>query len=443
MRATKANMLRLNQNSTGNDRKTLTGPVSTLYICYFGLREPLVQTQVLPYLRELAAAGVEVYLLTFEPQMQREWDANTRNDEKARLVAQGIKWSALAYHKRPSAPATLYDIAAGASMAVRLVRRHRIDVLHARAHIPMAMALIAARITGCFLVFDIRGMMAEEYADAGVWAEKSITFRAIKMIERAGIRRADQLVVLTHSMRKWLRESGLTTGEKIEVIPCCVDFARYDQLDNETNQEPGNFEVIYAGSVTGLYLLEEMAAFFVALRQHEPRAFLRILTMSPLDEATRRLVRAGVARENFWVGRVDAREVPHYLRRARVGLSFRKSTFSQLAASPTKIPEYLAAGLPVVSNAGIGDVDNLLESEGVGAVVRDFTPAEFERAARIALQLAADSKVRAHCVEVAHRYFDIKTIGANGYLNVYRRIANASSSSSIQRSASDEISRCS
>ena len=43
-------------------------PVHSLYICYFGLREPLVQTQVLPYLRELVAGGVKMSLLTFEPQ---------------------------------------------------------------------------------------------------------------------------------------------------------------------------------------------------------------------------------------------------------------------------------------------------------------------------------------------------------------------------------------
>ncbi|HEX7175235.1 MAG TPA: hypothetical protein VF240_08130, partial [Pyrinomonadaceae bacterium] len=36
--------------------------VSTLYLCYFGLREPLVQTQVLPYLRQLVAAGAVVHL---------------------------------------------------------------------------------------------------------------------------------------------------------------------------------------------------------------------------------------------------------------------------------------------------------------------------------------------------------------------------------------------
>jgi len=31
----------------------------TLYLCYFGLREPLVQTQVLPYLRQLSRSGCD------------------------------------------------------------------------------------------------------------------------------------------------------------------------------------------------------------------------------------------------------------------------------------------------------------------------------------------------------------------------------------------------
>ena len=47
---------------------------AALYICYFGLREPLVQTQVLPYLRELARGGVRMSLLTFEPDRKRKLD---------------------------------------------------------------------------------------------------------------------------------------------------------------------------------------------------------------------------------------------------------------------------------------------------------------------------------------------------------------------------------
>src|SRR5204862_5203605 len=91
-----------------NEKKMAT---HTLYICYFGLREPLVQTQVLPYLRELVAGGVKMSLLTFEP---RRWDGA---EWRERLRAEGIEWHVLPYHKRPTLPATLYDVARGAFRA--------------------------------------------------------------------------------------------------------------------------------------------------------------------------------------------------------------------------------------------------------------------------------------------------------------------------------------
>lgn len=383
-----------------------------------------MQTQVLPYLRELAAADVEVYLLTFEPQMQQRWTAQAVAGDRASLEREGIKWSALPYHKSPSAPATLFDIAAGTLAAVRLARRHGIDVLHARAHIPLAMALIASRLTRCALIFDLRGLMAEEYADAGVWAADSLQFRIIKRLEKAGIKRADQLVVLTEAMKRWLLDNRLRKADDVEVIPCCVDFAGYDAA--ATRIEPGDetFEVIYAGSVTGLYLLEEMGRFFLAVQAREARAFLRILTTSSPTEASERLRRVGLQPEDFWVGSVSSPEVPRYLQRARLGLSFRKPTFSQLAASPTKIAEYLAAGIPVVSNAGIGDVDQLLQTHSVGVLVRDFTAAEFARAAEAALALAGDARTHARCVEVGRLHFDLHTVGGNRYAKVYKRIAH-------------------
>ena len=407
--------------------------MKTLYLCYFGLREPLVQTQVVPYLRRLAATGVGVHLLTFEPEMQSAWDEQGLAEERSRLAADGINWSALPYHKRPTVPATLYDILAGAREAVRLVRRHRIDVLHARAHVPLAMALVARRFTRSRLVFDIRGLMAEEYADAGVWEEGSLKFRAIKALERAGVRGADQIVVLTRAMREWLLGQGASGEGKIEVIPCCVDFDRYAEAGNERDGDDaagekseaaggaGRFEVVYAGSVTGLYMLEEMGRFFLEVRAREPRAFLRILTKSPPEEAASRLRGVGLGPEDFYVGGVRASEVPRYLYGARLGLSVRKPTFSQIAASPTKIPEYLAAGLPVVSNACVGDVDQLLEGERVGVVVRYFTDAEFARAAEAALALAAEPGTKERCVEVARRNFDLATVGGRRYREVSRR----------------------
>jgi glycosyltransferase involved in cell wall biosynthesis len=405
-------------------------PISTLYLCYFGLREPLVQTQVLPYLRELADSGIKVSLLTFEPEKLTE-DELTRRRET--LEREGVRWFHLSYHKRPSLPATLYDITAGARFAASLVRREGVQVLHARAHVPMAMAMLAARRANCKLVFDVRGLMAEEYADGGVWAENSPPFRAVKSVERAGLKRADQVVVLTRRMRDWLIENNLKAAERIEVIPCCVDFARFEAdatggVQKGVEEEAGDaqsgegFEIVYAGSLTGLYLVEEMGRFFLAVKARRPRAVLRILSVSSPEAGAAALRRVGLEAKDFSIKSVPPREVPAYLRRARLGISFRKATFAQIAASPTKIPEYLAAGLPVVCNAGIGDMDELVERERVGVVLSAFDERSYGEVAERALLLAEDAGARERAVLVAHQYFDLKTVGRRGYVNVYRRL---------------------
>src|SRR2546423_2772360 len=392
--------------------------ISTLYLCYFGLREPLVQTQVLPYLRRLAALGVDVSLLTFEPELKRRWTAEQIEEERSKLAREGIRWHRLAYHKRPSVPATAFDILAGALFSARLARRERIQVLHARSHVPMAMALLARALTRCRTVFDVRGLLAEEYEDAGLWRAGSLPFRAVKKLERVGLRRADRVVVLTRRMREWLDEQGLAGASKVEVIPCCIDFSRYEGGENGEKSE--RFEVVYAGSVVGLYLLEEMARFFLAVRARKKGAFFRVLTTSDAEEASARLRGAGLSEEDFGVEAVRAGDVPRFLRRARLGVSFRKATFSQIAASPTKIPEYLAAGLPVVSNAGIGDTDELIERERVGVLVREFDEGSYARAAEEALSLAGEPSAAARCVETARKFFDLETVGGRLYRNVYR-----------------------
>ncbi|HEX8180969.1 MAG TPA: glycosyltransferase [Pyrinomonadaceae bacterium] len=404
---------------------TPSAPIRTLYLCYFGLREPLVQTQVLPYLRQLAAAGIEVYLLTFEPELQRAWPARPQAEMRAQLAAQGIRWFARAYHKRPSAPATLYDVLVGAWTAQRLVRRYRIDVVHARSHVPLMMALMTQKLTGCRVVFDVRGLMAEEYVDAGLWAEGSLPYRAVKWVERAGLRRADQLVVLTRRMRAWVVAEGYAAAEKIEVIPCCVDFGRFAAASTDPGAAPtdaARFELIYVGAVTGLYLLEEIGRFYLAVRAARPDAYLRILTKGSVTEAAAVLERTGLSAADFWIGAAQPADVPQYLRRARLGLSFRKATFAQIAASPTKIPEYLAAGLPVVSNAGIGDTDELLTRERVGVVLKSFDAPALAEAATQALALASEPDVQARCVRVARAQFDLVQVGGSGYTAVYRRL---------------------
>lgn len=397
--------------------------IHTLYICYFGLNEPLVQSQVLPYLRHLADAGIDVSLLTFESGAISAWSDVEKESARRDLIEDGIQWSSLSYHKWPSVPATAYDVFRGAAEVLRIKKAKGVEVLHARAHIPLIIALLANLFSKSRVIFDLRGLVADEYVDAGVWKRGSIPYRVVKYFEKLGIRRADQVIVLTEKARTLLRKEYERDLDSVEVIPCCVQIP--SEVSATKSQKGKPLELVYAGSVTGLYLLEEMGRFFLELKKTRPDAFFRILTFADPGFVERVFHSIGVTTDSYSVQRVLPSKVVSELRSSQLAISFRKPTFSQIAASPTKLPEYLAAGLPVVTNSGIGDSDEILTESGTGIIVDDFTSERLSEAAATALSFLERPNIAEVCVATAQRYFDLHSVGGARYERVYERLANA------------------
>ncbi len=233
----------------------------------------------------------------------------------------------------------------------------------------------------------------------------------------------DSLVSQARRLSDWLVKENLADAGRISIIPCCTDLQRFESKA-PSESVSNRLEVVYAGTATGLHLLEEVGRFFIRLRERAPHAYLRILTHSPAADITDLFQGLGLRPEDFSVVAAQPDEVPDYLRRARIGVSFRKATFAQIAASPAKIPEYLAAGLPVVSNSGIGDLDDLLTNEGVGFVIESFHDDEYDKAATHILKLLELPDIRQRCRSVAKKNFDLLDVGGKGYREVYRRIAS-------------------
>src|SRR3990172_405938 len=112
-----------------------------LYLSYNGLLDPLGQSQVLQYLIGLAALGHKIVLLTYEKA--DEWANESHREAARRATADaGIRWIPLTYHRRPSWPATGYDVAVGGIRALFLVLRHRIEIVHARGYVMAVIALL-------------------------------------------------------------------------------------------------------------------------------------------------------------------------------------------------------------------------------------------------------------------------------------------------------------
>ncbi len=401
----------------------------SLYICYFSINEPLVQTQVLPYLRELLKDGHEITLLTFEPK-----DLDSSGEEAARAICgDGIEWHWLRYHKRFSVLATFWDVTCGAWFIRKFIARENPDILHARVHVPALMGAIARRFSKGKpkLLFDIRGFFPEEYTDAGIWPEGGVVYRLVKRVERWLLKDADAFVVLTEKAREILFPGSHETsrdkhGRPVEVIPCCVDLKRFESATPESRitirreLSIGTRPVaVYVGAFGGWYMTKETADLFGSMRERDPESFALILTQSKREMIEPLLNAYGYGEEDYFIGRVPSSEIPRYLSAADIAVSFIKPCYSKLASSPTKNAEYLACGLPIIANTGVGDVDSLIEENGVGAMIKDFSADDYAEAFSQVERLADISD---KCRETARREFDLETVGGVRYRRIYRRL---------------------
>jgi glycosyltransferase involved in cell wall biosynthesis len=394
----------------------------SLYICYLSLDDPLVHTQVVAYLEGLAGRGHTIHLLTFEPELDRA----KREALRANLHGRGIEWHALRYHKRPSLPATIYDTFAGAATAVRLVRRHGLDVIHARSHVPAAMGLISRRLVRCRMIFDMRGLMAEEYADAGRWRAGGIPFRITKRVEAAAIRAADAMVVLTQRVREHL--FGSSAPLPVEVIPCCVDLDRVAVTPGTRPKVRAELEagerpiLIYVGKFTGWYMEEEMVDFFAAARAELPGLLFVVVTQADRAPVVDAFERHGIPESDYRITSSPAEGIGRYLAAADAGIAFIRPVLSKISSSPTKVGEYLAAGLPVLSGPRIGDLDQLLSAPGVGVLLPEFNAEAYRDAAKRVRALLEDPQTADRCRALARDQLALDTVGIPRYDAVYRGV---------------------
>ena len=404
-----------------------------LFISYNGMLDPLGQTQVLPYLRELAKRGVRFTLLSFERERAFTPEGTTKCEEMRRaLQTQGIEWHRLRYHQRPSIPATIYDVLAGIRKASVLVQRNKIEMVHARGHIPATIALALKRRFGIRMIFDLRGLMAEEYVDAEHWRHGSLPYRITKSAERQILGATDAVVTLTQRIwpiiREWDGLRGRTPHH--EVIPCCVDLGRF-RFSNEDRsrrrEELGltdQFTVVYSGSLDGWYLTEKMADFFANFAQRNPNAHLLWLTTGSHDRVRELMKARNVGTERYSVRSAAAADVPSYLSAADAGLAFIMRCTSKMASSPTKNSEYLACGLPLIINAGIGDSDALIDDWQAGVLIEEFTEGEYALAGQHIEAMVAEPDARDKARKIAEELFHLERVAGERYASLYERVLN-------------------
>ncbi|MGQ4659018.1 glycosyltransferase [Lysobacter sp. F6437] len=359
---------------------------SVLFITYDGLTDQLGGSQILPYLRSIAEHPRKLHILSFE-----KLDCFSASGAALRkeLRSAGIEWTPLTF-SRGGKFAKAWDLLRMYAVAARLMARHRFGVVHCRSYQAAQVGCCLKRFYGCRVLFDMRGLWADERVDGGLWKishpVERMFYMFYKRVERKLLECADHVVALTQHVVPELRRLAPAMTADVSVIPCCADFTHFSVLSDDTKATvrtrlgipPDAFLLSYLGSLGTWYQLEEMLDVFVAAARARADVHMLLITRDWEPRHAQLLGWKGGAdyAARLHVVSATRAEVPALIGAADLMLSFIMPAYSKMASSPTKLAEAFACGVPVVCNPGIGDVDMQVEMLNAGVMIHPGSTAD-------------------------------------------------------------------
>lgn len=238
---------------------------------------------------------------------------------------------------------------------------------------------------------------------------------------------ADHVFVQSEHMKADMVARGICSA-KMTPVPMGVDMENIQLEDIPIADDPrlqGRRVLVYLGTLDRVRRIEILFEMLANVRRHVPDVLL-ILAGDTSDDVHRTWLRqqaeaSGVAEAVLWTGWLPMKEGWRYVRAAEVALSPIPRGPLLDCGSPTKVPEYLALGVPVVCNDN-PDQEKVVRESGAGLCV-PYTAEAFALAVLNMLRNRRDggdpSSLGVHYVKAQRSYEQISLMVAG----VYERVA--------------------
>ncbi len=394
--------------------------MTVIYISYDGLMEQLGQSQVLPYLKGLAN-GRSIILITYEKS--HDFDDNSRRSHFATVTENaGIRWIPLRYHQKPTIIATAYDILIGFIVCCFLLSTNRVQIVHARGYISSVIALWLKRIFKIRFIFDMRGFWIDQRVELGIWREGTMIVRFARWLEAGFLQRADVVFALSPAAVLAMKSWPAVIGRDIRfgVVTTCTNLELFKPPPDGLRVRYNKFFTLgYVGNAGRGYCFDPVLKIYIAIRGLIPDARFKIVNRNDHDLIKGRLAAYGVDVADVELIACDYPQVPSEIWGIDLGVFFYEWKKTHVSSVPTRMGEFLACGVPCISDVSGAGILEILEKEGVGVALRDHGVASIDAAAAKGISLASNIEIRRKCVEVAQQCFSLET-GVSTYERVYR-----------------------
>lgn len=233
------------------------------------------------------------------------------------------------------------------------------DVVHCRGHVGTAMGL---KLRAWFnpdipLIADIRGAIVQELDNSPSRVSQLLSGQALRL-EQDVFSGPDWFFFVSKSMQDHYSALYDLSTDKSSVFPTIVDdtvFYKDFDVRNEVRSQLGwqdTFVYAYVGGVDHWQNLDRILARFQEISFGRNDLGLLLLVTDP-HSIQKKVRDMGMTEKTVQVMKVPYECVGRYLNAADAGLLIRDDTLVNRVASPTKLNEYTACGLSVVTDLNV------------------------------------------------------------------------------------------
>jgi glycosyltransferase involved in cell wall biosynthesis len=287
-----------------------------------------------------------------------------------------------------------YAVAIPATLVLSLLawRGRRVDVVHAcnPPDFLFPIAWLFARL-GSAVVFDQHDLGPEVYVAQG-GRRGGAVHRFLLWCERRTYRLADVVIATNETYRRFARERGGVSSERIFVVRSSPDPGRVFRVDPDPSLNGGRPHlVVYLGTMgpqDGVDLFVRVAREILDRRPGAVR-FVAMGAGNQLEALRRQAADLGLGEDDLaFTGRVPDDEVRRVLSSADVAVSPDPANGFNEHCTMNKTLEYMAAGVPV---AAFDLAETRVSAAEAGVYA---TPNDASELARLVLELLDDPQRR-------------------------------------------------
>lgn len=241
-------------------------------------------------------------------------------------------------------------------VAWRLMRRERVDVIHAHWLIPQGLiAALLQWLPGRRVPYVVTSHGADLYALKGL---------GLDALKRFVARRSSAATVVSSAMRERLAALGVPAAH-IHVLPMGVDLS--ERFTPDPSVPRSQHEILFVGRLVEKKGLRHLIAALPQVLEGVPDAFLTIVGFGPEEAALRQQVHTlGLQAKVHFLGAVAQTRLPALYRRAALFVApFVQAESGDQEGLPVALMEAVACGCPVVAGdvAGIEDLLGRMKPE--------------------------------------------------------------------------------